>query len=184
MAVASSTGNNAPAKIEPVFVLGVDPGLTRCGYCVLRVQPRRTRVVSMGLVRTDPSSAVPLRLRELWSDFTAILDDFDVDAVAIERILFQTNVRTAIGVAQASGVVMTLAALRDIPVSEYSPNQIKDSVTGDGAADKQQVQQMVQVLLGLQAAPRPADVADAAAVALTHAAINPVVVRGRHEVLR
>lgn len=138
----------------------------------------------MGLVRTDPAVEVPLRLKELWSDFTGILDDFPIDALAIERILFQTNVRTAIGVAQASGVVMTTAALRAIPVSEYSPNQIKDCVTGDGSADKEAVQQMVQILLGLTEPPKPADVADAAAVALTHAAMNPVVARHPREVSR
>lgn len=138
----------------------------------------------MGLVRTDPKADVPIRLKELWSDFTGILDDFPIDALAIERILFQTNVRTAIGVAQASGVVMTTAALRGIPVSEYSPNQIKDSVTGDGSADKEAVQQMVQMLLGLAERPKPADVADAAAVALTHAAMNPVVVRRPRAVVR
>lgn len=160
-----------------MFVLGVDPGLTRCGYCVLRVEPRRNRVMAMGMVRTDRDADVPLRLKELWSDFNGIFDDFPIDALAIERILFQTNVRTAIGVAQASGVVMTLAALRDVPVSEYSPNQIKDSVTGDGSADKSQVQQMVKMLLDLDEVPRPPDIADAAAVALTHAAMNPVVVR-------
>lgn len=162
-------------RVEPVFVLGVDPGLTRCGYCVLSLQPGRTSLVSMGVVRTDPSAEIPLRLQELWNDFSGIFDDFGPGAVAIERILFQTNVRTAIGVAQASGAVMTQAALRGIPVTEYSPNQIKDAVAGHGAADKEQVQTMVQTLLGLAEKPRPADVADAAAVALTHAAYNPVV---------
>lgn len=166
-----------PASIEPVFVLGVDPGLTRCGYCVLHVEPRRTRVMSMGVVRTDTAAPVPDRLKELWTDFTGIFDDFPLGALAIERVLFQTNVRTAIGVAQASGVVMTLASLRGISVTEYSPNQIKDAVAGDGSADKEQIQRMVQTLLGLDQPPRPADVADAAAIALTHAAHNPVVIR-------
>lgn len=129
----------------------------------------------MGLVRTAKELPVADRLRELWTDFAEILDEFPVAALAIERVLFQTNVRTAIGVAQASGVVMTQAALRGIPVAEYSPNQIKDAVAGYGSADKEQIQQMVQTLLGLAEAPRPADVADAAAIALTHAAHHPVI---------
>lgn len=159
---------------EPVFVLGIDPGLTRCGYCILRVRPRSNEVVSMGLMRTDKTAPIALRLKELWTDVAGILDEFPVSAVAVERVLFQTNVRTAIGVAQASGVVMTQAALRGIPVSEYSPNQIKDAVAGDGSADKAQVQQMVRTLLALSEVPKPPDVADAAAIALTHAAFNPV----------
>ncbi|MCB1256786.1 MAG: crossover junction endodeoxyribonuclease RuvC [Microthrixaceae bacterium] len=162
-------------NVEPVFVLGVDPGLTRCGYCVLRVSARQNRVVSMGLIRTDKDNPVAHRLTELWTDIAGIFEEYPIGALAIERVLFQTNVRTAIGVAQASGVVMTQAALRGIPVTEYSPNQIKDAVAGDGAADKQQIQEMVQILLGLKEAPKPADVADAVAIALTHAAYNPVV---------
>lgn len=175
--VASLRSSQCPAMIEPVFVLGVDPGLTRCGYCVLRVSARSTTVASMGLIRTEKDLPVPLRLRELWHDMSEIFDEFEIGALAIERILFQTNVRTAIGVAQASGVVMTLAALRGVQVTEYSPNQIKDAVAGYGGADKEQIQQMVQTLLGLEHSPKPADVADAAAVALTHVAHNPMVVR-------
>ena len=93
-------------------------------------------------------------------------------AVAIERVLFQSNVRTAMSVGQASGVVMAEAASRGLQVAEYSPNQVKDAVAGHGAADKQQVQQMVQLLLDLDAPPRPADAADAAAIALTHVAFE------------
>lgn len=158
------------ATIEPVFVLGVDPGLSRCGYCVLEVSGRRSRAAALGVLRTAPELPVPQRLAELWADLRGLLEEFSPSAVAVERVLFQTNVRTAMGVAQASGVVMAEAASRGMAVAEYSPNEVKDAVAGFGGADKQQVQQMVQILLELADPPRPADAADAAAVALTHVA--------------
>lgn len=153
-----------------MFVLGIDPGLSRCGYCVLQVSGRRSRVVALGVMRTPPELPVPERLAELWGDLRGLIDEFAPGAVAVERVLFQTNVRTAMGVAQACGIVMAEAASRGIPVAEYSPNQVKDAVAGFGGADKQQVQEMVRMLLELEAPPRPPDAADAAAVALTHVA--------------
>ncbi len=156
--------------IEPVFVLGVDPGLSRCGYCVIAAGRGAGRVVAMGVLRTDPAADVPARLGELLADARSLFDEYRPSALAVERVLFQVNARTAIGVAQASGLFMAEAAGRGLPVSEYSPNQVKQAVTGMGDADKDQVQHMVQRLLELPAPPRPADVADAAAVALTHIA--------------
>jgi crossover junction endodeoxyribonuclease RuvC len=153
-----------------VFVLGIDPGLTRCGYCALEVTRGHSTAVGLGVLRTDTAAPVPVRLAELWADIRELLDEFRPSAVAIERVLFQSNVRTAMSVGQASGVVMAEAASRGMDVVEYSPNQVKDAVAGYGSADKAQVQQMVQVLLGLAEPPRPADAADAAAIALTHVA--------------
>jgi crossover junction endodeoxyribonuclease RuvC len=111
-------------------------------------------------------------LAELLVDFRSVLDEFPADAVAIERVLFQTNVRTAMSVGQASGVLVAEAAGRGVPVVEYSPNEVKSAVAGHGAADKAQVQEMVRRLLGLSAPPRPPDAADAAAIALTHVAVG------------
>ena len=157
-----------------MFVLGIDPGLSRCGYCVLDASShRRPRAAALGVLTTPTDRTVPQRLAELRSDVGALLDEFPVQVVAVERVLFQVNVRTAMSVGQASGVVMAEAAARGHHVVEYSPNEVKESVTGDGAADKEQVQVMVQRLLGLAAPPRPADAADAAAVALCHAARAP-----------
>jgi len=153
-----------------VFVLGVDPGLSRCGYCVLQVTGHRSRAIALGVLRTPPELPVPERLAELWADVRGLLEEFSPAAVAVERVLFQTNVRTAMGVAQACGIVMAEAASRGLAVAEYSPNQVKDAVAGHGGADKQQVQEMVRMLLELEAPPRPPDAADAAAVALTHVA--------------
>lgn len=161
------------STIEPVFVLGVDPGLSRCGYCVIGTDGSHPRAVALGVLRTDAGLPVPQRLAELASDFRSLLDEFAPTAVAVERVLFQVNVRTAMAVGQASGVLMAQAAERGMAVFEYSPNQVKDAVAGHGDADKQQVQRMVQILLDLPSPPHPPDAADAAAVALTHAAIHP-----------
>ncbi len=154
-----------------MFVLGVDPGLSRCGYCVVQTRGRDARAVALGVLRTDANDPTPDRLAEISSDVSAIIDEFRPAAVAVERVLFQVNVSTAIGVAQAAGVVMAAAATRGIEVAEYSPNEVKNSVAGFGGADKQQIQRMVQTLLGLSRIPSPADAADAAAVALTHIAM-------------
>lgn len=163
-----------------MFVLGVDPGLSRCGYCVLHARAGGgARPVALGVLRTEPSLAVAERLAELLGDFRALIDEFTPDAVAIERVLFQVNVRTAMSVGQASGLVMAEAASRGIAVSEYSPNEVKSAVAGHGAAEKDQVQRMVQMLLELNHVPEPPDAADAAAVALTHLAHHGDVV-ARH----
>jgi len=157
-----------------VFVLGIDPGLSRCGYAVLEARSGRPRAVAIGVITTPPDAAVPVRLAELHREIRALLDELPPDVVAVERVFFQHNVRTAMSVGQASGLVMAEAAARGCAVVEYSPNQVKEAVTGSGSADKVQVQTMVQSLLGLAAPPRPADAADAAALALCHLAHAPL----------
>ncbi len=162
-----------------MFVIGVDPGLSRCGYCVLERGRGRTRAVALGVLTTPPADPVPRRLAELQAEVRALLEEFRPVVMAVERVLFQVNVRTAMAVGQASGIAMAEAAARGIDVVEYSPNQVKQSVCGYGAADKEQVQRMVQTLLGLPSPPRPADAADAAAVALCHLAHAPLVTAPR-----
>jgi len=158
-----------------VFVLGLDPGLTRCGYSVLESRAgARTRAVALGVIRTSPADAVPLRLAELQRELRSLFDDFEPVALAVERVLFQVNVRTAMSVGQASGVAMAEAASRGCVVEQYSPNEVKQAVTGYGAATKEQVQLMVQTLLGLAEVPQPPDAADAAALALCHLARMPM----------
>ena len=159
-----------------MFVLGIDPGLSRCGYCC--IDARTSRAVALGVITTPPSDPVPLRLASLQSEIRSLLDELKPSVVAIERVLFQTNVRTAMGVGQASGVVMAEAASRGCDVVEYSPNQVKGAVAGFGSADKEQVTTMVQTLLGLAKPPRPADAADAAAVALCHLAHSAPLIAG------
>lgn len=124
----------------------------------------------MGVISTGVDLAIPVRLAELQREVRELMDEYRPAAVAVERVFFQHNVRTAMAVGQASGVVMAEAASRGCEVVQYTPNEVKLSVTGDGAADKEAVIRMVQSLLGLPRPPRPADAADAAALALCHVA--------------
>jgi crossover junction endodeoxyribonuclease RuvC len=129
--------------------------------------------VALGVLRTSPDDPIPTRLGQLHQDIEDLLDEFEPVMVSVERIFFQNNVRTAVSVAQASGLVLALASKRGIGVAQYSPSEVKSVVAGDGQAGKVQVQEMVQVLLGLPAPPRPADAADAGALALCHLAYDP-----------
>jgi len=162
-------------RVVRVFVVGIDPGLSRCGYCVLETGPGgRSRAAALGVLTTPPSDPVPVRLAELQRELRALFDEFAPVALAVERVLFQVNVRTAMSVGQASGLAMAEAANRGCEVVQYSPNQVKQAVAGHGAADKEQVQRMVQTLLGLAEIPNPPDAADAAAIALCHVAMAPM----------
>ena len=148
-------------------VLGVDPGLSRCGYgAVLRGAGGATPIAS-GVLHTPPSDALPERLSALETDLRNLIAELRPSAMAVERVLFQANVRTAISVGQASGIALAVAARAGVPVAHYSPNEVKLAVTGSGRADKAQVQAMVQRLLALTEQPPP-DAADALALALCH----------------
>lgn len=129
--------------------------------------------MALGVIRTSPEVDTPLRLAELQRELRLLLDEYGPAVVSVERIFFQNNARTAIGVAQASGLALAEAASRGVPVVQYSPSAVKSVVAGDGRADKIQMQTMVQKLLGLATRPRPADAADAAALALCHLAHDP-----------
>ena len=160
-----------------MFVLGIDPGLSRCGYGVVERSGRRPRAVAAGVLRTDPALDVPHRLATLRDDLRALIAEHRPAVVAIERVLFQVNVRTAIPVAQAAGVAMVEGVSAGAEVVEYSPNQVKQAVAGFGGADKGQIERMVQTLLGIATPLRPVDAADAVAIALCHLAHAPM--RGR-----
>jgi crossover junction endodeoxyribonuclease RuvC len=141
---------------------------------VLDGSARQARAVAMGVMRTSPDDAVWDRLAMLQSDVRGLMADYDISSVALERVVFGANVSTASGVLQAAGVVMCEAVTAGASVAEYAPSQIKEAVTGWGAAPKEQVGQMVASLLGLAEVPRPADAADAAAIALCHLAMAPL----------
>jgi crossover junction endodeoxyribonuclease RuvC len=150
-------------------VLGIDPGLTRCGLGVVEGSVGRPlRMVEVGVVRTPPSSSVADRLWEIERSVDAWLDTHRPDAVAVERVFSQHNVRTVMGTAQASGIAMVAAARRGIPVTLHTPSEVKASVSGSGRADKAQVGAMVTRLLRLDTAPTPADASDALALAICH----------------
>ncbi len=168
----STTTAAAVGSVVRMFVLGVDPGLSRCGYSVVQARPGGARALALGVITTSPADPLPQRLAELQRELRALIHEFEPAVVAVERVLFQVNVRTAMSVGQASGLAMAEGAAAGCEVVQYSPNQVKEAVTGYGAADKLQVQQMVQTLLGLAVLPEPPDAADAAALALTHLALS------------
>ncbi|MDP1821037.1 MAG: crossover junction endodeoxyribonuclease RuvC [Acidimicrobiales bacterium] len=160
-----------------MYVLGIDPGLSRCGYGLVVQQHGATRAVAVGVLRTPTHLPVPDRLAELQRDVRALLQEHRPAVVAIERVLFQVNVRTAIPVAQAAGIVMAEAVAAGCEVVEYSPNQVKQAVAGVGGANKDQMERMVQTLLGIAQPLRPVDAADAVAIALCHLAHAPMLGR-------
>ena len=151
-------------------VLGVDPGLTRCGVGVVEVDARRrATLVAVDVVRTPATMPLEERLLLVARGVEALVDEHRPDAMAVERVFAQANVRTVMGTAQVSGLVLRAAAERGIPVALHTPSEVKAAVTGYGSADKAQVGAMVARLLGLAEAPRPADAADALALAICHA---------------
>lgn len=155
-------------------MLGIDPGLTRCGYAVLRSSGSTVRPLALGVIRTPPSDELPQRLAALKAELVSLLLEYRPYAVAVEQVFFQNNVRTAMSVGQASGLALAEAAAAGCDVVQYTPNQVKNAVAGWGGADKAQVQKMVQARLGLTVVPEPPDAADAAALALCHLAMAPM----------
>ncbi len=150
-------------------VLGVDPGLTRCGIGVVEGVPGRPpRLVAVGVIRTPATDDVARRLMVIEAEIAEWLDRLRPDAVAVERVFSQHNVRTVMGTAQASAVAMLAAAQRGLPVALHTPSEVKAAVTGNGRADKDQVGAMVTRLLRLTETPKPADAADALALAICH----------------
>ncbi len=153
-----------------MFVLGIDPGLSRCGYGAVRQNGRSTEVVSAGLITTPRELQVAERLSILLSDIRGILSELRPEVVAIERILFRSNAKTAMSVGQASGVVLLAAFEAGCEIVEYSASEVKLAIAGYGSAEKLQVQKMVQILAKLDHIPRPPDVADALGLAFCHLA--------------
>ena len=152
-----------------MFVLGIDPGLSRCGYGAVR-RGRRPTAEAAGVLSTPAEMDRASRLAELQADVRSLIADLRPDVVAVERVLFQRNAATAMSVSQAVGVVLAESAAAGCEVAEYSPNEVKEAVAGWGGADKQEMAEMVRVLLGVTELLRPADAADAVAVALCHLA--------------
>lgn len=163
-----ATGHGATGSAADGTVLGIDPGLSRCGYGAVRREGGDARAVAYGVLRTPTGDGLPERLAALQGDLEALLDEIRPVSVAVERVLFQNNVRTAISVGQASGLALATAARRGVAVTCYSPNEVKLAVAGHGAADKRQVQEMVARMLDLDEPPQPPDAADALALALAH----------------
>ncbi|GAC1445722.1 MAG: crossover junction endodeoxyribonuclease RuvC [Mycobacteriales bacterium] len=149
-------------------VLGVDPGLTRCGLGVVDGSPGRAALVAVGVVRTPATDSLGPRLVSIEQAIDAWLDEHQPDAVAVERVFSQANVRTVMGTAQAGAIAVVCAARRGLPVVLHTPSEVKAAVTGSGRADKAQVGVMVARVLRLDRPPSPADAADALALAICH----------------
>ena len=158
-------------------MLGIDPGLTRCGLGVVEGVPGRASLVAVDVVRTPADQPLGERLLALEQAFEQWLDDHRPDAVAVERVFAQANVRTVMGTAQAGAVAVVCAARRGVPVALHTPSEVKAAVTGSGRADKEQVGLMVMRLLRLAAVPRPADASDALALALCQLWRGPALAR-------
>jgi len=151
-------------------VLGIDPGLTRCGVGVVDVdRSRRADLVHVGVIRTPVDAPIGERLAAVADGIRSVLAEHAPDTVAVERVFAQHNSHTVMGTAQASGVALLLAAEAGLPAATHTPSEVKAAVTGYGSADKKQVQAMIARILRLDAPPQPADAADALAIALCHA---------------
>ncbi|SDC22869.1 Holliday junction endonuclease RuvC [Sanguibacter gelidistatuariae] len=150
-------------------VLGVDPGLTRCGIGVVDSLPgRRAELVAVGVAMSPAALSVDQRLLQIATELDTWMDAHVPDVVAVERVFAQHNVSTVMGTAQVAGLAMLAAARRGVPVAMHTPSEVKAAVTGSGRAPKEQVQRMVANILGLAEVPRPADAADALAIAICH----------------
>lgn len=151
-----------------MLVLGIDPGTATTGFGLVTQTRGKPIIVSFGVIRTSPAMDMPNRLVKIKREYTALLEEYQPDAVAIEALFHHKNSKTVISVAQSRGVLLMAAADQAIEIAEYTPLQVKQAVTGVGNADKRQVQVMVQKILKLDSIPRPDDAADALAIALCH----------------
>lgn len=166
-------------NLEGLRVMGIDPGLTRCGLSVIQAgKGRQVIPVAVGVVRTPSDAELAHRLLRLSHAVAEWMDDYKPDVVAMERIFERGNVSTVMQTAHAVGVMVLAAAERDIPVYMYTPSEVKKAISGNGRADKKQMTAMITRILGLSAPPKPADAADALAIAVCHCWRAPLLARG------
>lgn len=164
------------------ITLGIDPGTARLGYGLIR-GGLKPQLIDAGVIETWPDEPMPDRLVTLYDGVQELIAEFGPDVLAVEQLFFARNVTTAISVGQARGVVILAAAQNNVPVAEYTPSEIKQAVTGYGKADKPQMQEMVRMILHLNAVPQPDDAADALAVAICHSQSVPFAERTGSELL-
>ncbi len=150
-------------------IIGIDPGIAIVGFGVLEKRGSQLQPIQYGSIQTEAGLSVPLRLKQIFEAMQSLVATYKPDEMAVEKLFFNKNVTTAFTVGQGRGVILLAAELAGIPVHEYTPLQVKQAVTGYGAADKKQIQEMVRILLKLQKVPKPDDVADALGIAITHA---------------
>lgn len=151
-------------------ILGIDPGIGICGFGLIETSSRtEAKALDFGVITTKVRAPLPSRLKELYESLQEVFDTTKPDAVSVEKLFFSKNITTGIAVAEARGLVLLVAEQKGLPVFEYTPNEIKKTLTGYGSAKKGQIQEMVRVHLKLKDKPRPDDAADALAAAITHA---------------
>ncbi len=150
-------------------ILGIDPGIGICGFGLIETKSRAdAKALDFGVVTTKIGAPLPSRLKELYDSMREVFEVTKPEVVSIEKLFFTKNITTGIAVAEARGIVLLIAEQNGVPIFEYTPNEIKMTLTGYGAAKKPQMQEMVRVHLGLEKKPRPDDAADALAAAITH----------------
>ena len=149
-------------------ILGIDPGTGICGFGVIDVVKNKPKLVDAGVISTPPHTPLPERLEDIYDSLNEIIKSTKPDVVSIEKLFFMQNITTGISVAEARGVCILVAKQHKLPIFEYSPNEIKKTMTGYGHADKKQMQEMVRMTLKLEQVPKPDDAADALAAALCH----------------
>ena len=152
-----------------MVILGLDPGIATVGFGVISSENGRQRAISYGAITTPAKRPLSERLESIYNDCNQLIESFEPDAIAIEELFFNTNLKTGIAVAHGRGILLLCGKQHNIPMYEYTPLQVKQSVVGYGRAEKKQVMDMVKRLLGLEKIPRPDDAADALALAICHA---------------
>lgn len=150
-------------------ILGIDPGIATVGYGVIEYEKNKFRIIATGAIETPAGIDVENRLEMIFDDMRELIETYRPDEMSVEELFFNTNQKTAVGVAEARGVILLAARKKGIPIAEYTPLQVKQSVVGYGRAEKKQVQEMVKIILGLPCVPKPDDAADALALAICHA---------------
>ena len=150
-------------------ILGIDPGFAITGYSIIDYQGNKFKLIDSGAVTTKAGVSFPLRLTKIYDDLSMIIEEYKPDAISVEELFFNNNVKTAINVAQARGVVLVVGCQKQIPTYEYTPLQIKQAVAGYGRADKIQVQKMVKAILNVEKLPKLDDTTDSMAAAICHA---------------
>lgn len=155
-------------------ILGIDPGTGICGFGVIEIKKGKPILVDAGVISTPPHTPLPDRLEDIYQSLHEIIKQNQPDVVSIEKLFFMQNITTGISVAEARGVCILVAKQEKLPIFEYSPNEIKKTMTGYGHADKKQMQEMVRLHLKLDKVPKPDDAADALAAAITHSLLQKV----------
>jgi crossover junction endodeoxyribonuclease RuvC len=151
-----------------MIVIGIDPGLATVGFGVIRMENGNITPISYGCIRTTTNKQTAERLLEIFGETRSLFEKYVPEVIAVEKLFFSRNVTNALSVSEARGVIFLAAQQMNIPIIEYTPNQVKQAITGSGRADKKQMQEMIKRLLGLDEIPKPDDAADGLSIALCH----------------